>query len=129
MKRSQGPRWREGGCHCGGVRFRAQIRSTAALSCNCSICEMTGFVHHIVEAADFELLDGGELLSTYRFGTREAKHTFCSRCGVKAFYTPRSHPNGVSVSVRCFDSEQLRKSFDIEPFDGRNWEQNIESIR
>ena len=32
-----------------------------------------------------------------------AKHTFCRVCGIHPFYTPRSHPDGVDVNVRCLD--------------------------
>ena len=37
--------WRTGGCHCGAVRFEVQLpASVLAQSCNCSICEKTGFI-------------------------------------------------------------------------------------
>jgi hypothetical protein len=32
-----------------------------------------------------------------------AKHRFCRVCGVKAFYVPRSNPDGIDVNVRCLD--------------------------
>lgn len=37
---------------------------------------------------------GQDLLSSYRFGEFRAEHTFCSVCGIKPFYRPRSHPVG-----------------------------------
>lgn len=110
-----------GGCHCGAVRFSAQMPAppVPALDCNCSVCSMTGFLHIIVRHADFTLDSGGELLVSYRFGTGAAEHLFCSRCGVKSFYQPRSHPEAWSINARCLD-EPLELS--IESFDGRNWE-------
>ncbi len=33
--------------------------------------------HAIVPAAKFRLLQGGDLLTTYTFGTHTAKHLFC----------------------------------------------------
>ena len=67
-------------------------------------------------------------LATYTFGTGVAKHTFCSTCGIHPFYTPRSHPDGVDVNVRCLDGDAASR-FTVEPFDGQNWEANVERIR
>lgn len=117
-----------GGCHCGAVRFTAEVREPVALDCNCSICTMKGFLHVIVPQQDFTLLAGQGALSTYTFNTRVAKHRFCRVCGVHPFYTPRSHPDHVDVNLRCFDGD-ARSQFEVRPFDGRNWEDNVEKIR
>jgi hypothetical protein len=92
-----------------------------AYECNCSLCHRTGFLHLIVPASRFRLLSGGDALTTYTFNTRTAKHLFCRVCGVKAFYVPRSNPDGFSVNVRCLDRATVR-SVKILPFDGENWE-------
>ena len=113
-----------GGCHCGAVRFEVEVSGVPELSlCNCSICDMTGFQHLIVEKSQFRLLSGQERLASYRFNTGTAEHLFCSACGIKSFYVPRSHPDGFSVNVRCLDGNPLA---DVEgrPFDGQNWEHN-----
>jgi hypothetical protein len=94
-----------GGCHCGRVRFEIDAPATLdALDCNCSMCRMTGFLHLIVPASRFRLIAGAEDLTEYRFNTGTARHLFCRHCGVKAFYVPRSHPDGWSVNVRCLDA-------------------------
>ncbi|MFS2317607.1 GFA family protein [Maricaulis sp. D1M11] len=120
--------WRHGECHCGEVGFAANLPDhVVALSCNCSICAKTGFIHLIVEKDDFKIERGAESLSTYTFGSKTAKHLFCKTCGVKAFYVPRSHPDSWSVNLRCLDADanlQLR----FEEFDGANWEDNIQKI-
>ncbi len=111
----------QGGCHCGAVRFVARLADppVPALDCNCSICSMTGFLHIIVPHDDFTLVSGGDVLTSYRFGSGVAEHLFCSRCGVKSFYQPRSHPEAWSVNANCLDAPvQLA----VETFDGRNWE-------
>ena len=117
----------EGGCHCGAVRFRAKLKyesgePLAAHACNCSICQKVGFLHLIIPAADFELLQGEEQLSCYTFNTGVAKHYFCGCCGVKSFYIPRSNPDGYSLNLRCLDSAP--EGVVVEPFDGRDWERN-----
>jgi hypothetical protein len=110
-----------GGCHCGAVRFRAEMPDppVAALDCNCSVCTMTGFLHVMVPHEQFELVTGRQALSSYRFGTGTAQHLFCSTCGVKSFYQPRSHPDCWSVNANCFDHPV---ELAIEKFDGRHWE-------
>jgi hypothetical protein len=117
-----------GGCHCGRVRFRVRTETLEALDCNCSICAMKGFLHLLVTKDAFELLAGERDLTTYSFNTGVAKHTFCSTCGIHPFYTPRSHPDGVDVNVRCLDDDALTQ-FTITPFDGHEWESNVEKIR
>ena len=96
----------------------AKLRVTA---CNCSMCSKTGFVHLIVPAHRFRLLSGDDVLTTYQFNTQTAKHMFCSLCGIKSFYVPRSHPDGFSINVRCMDEG----TFEVESVgetNGREWE-------
>lgn len=112
-----------GGCHCGAVRFEALVPGEGRLlSCNCSICSKTGFLHLIVPLAQFRLLQGEDSLIEYRFGTGTARHLFCRTCGVKSFYHPRSHPGSVSLNAHALDGDAWR-ALPVEPFDGRNWEQ------
>ena len=114
----------KGGCHCGAVRFEAQVPGAVEiLDCNCSICSKTGFRHLMVPHGDFRLLSGEEALTSYRFGTGAAEHLFCSTCGVKSFYQPRSHPEAWSVNVNALD-DVSGLSIAVAAFDGRNWEQS-----
>ena len=116
--------WRGGGCHCGAVRFEVALPSEIeAQDCNCSMCARTGFIHLIVPEGRFRLLSGAERLTSYTFNTGVARHLFCSVCGVKSFYRPRSNPDGWSVNARCLDG---RDDLDIAvaPFDGRDWERH-----
>ena len=111
-----------GGCHCGRVRFEVTAPAHLEVAdCNCSICRKAGYLHLIVPAERFVLISGRDDLTTYSFNTGVAKHIFCSHCGVKSFYIPRSHPDGVSVNARCNDSDTVT-SMSVKPFDGRNWE-------
>jgi hypothetical protein len=118
----------EGGCHCGAVRFRVMVDKHQADDCNCSICQKKGFLHLIVPPEQFTLLSGAEVLTTYSFNTHIAKHTFCSICGIHPFYRPRSHPDWIDVNLRCLDGDVISR-FQIVPFDGANWEENIHKLR
>ena len=118
----------KGGCHCGRVAFEVDAPADIlATVCNCSICKMTGFIHLIVSRDDFRLIRGDDAISTYTFNTGVARHYFCRHCGVKSYYVPRSHPDGISVNVNCLQPETIA-SLATEPFDGRNWEQNVSRL-
>ena len=128
MNQSQKSLICEGGCHCGAVRFKVLIDRFTVEDCNCSICRKKGFLHLIVPSANFTLLQGKEVLTSYTFNTETARHTFCSICGIHSFYHPRSHPEAIDVNIRCLDRD-LSEQFTIRPFDGRNWEENVAQIR
>ena len=118
----------KGGCHCGRVRFEVDApASVEADRCNCSICSMAGFLHLIVAKENFRLTSGEDDLETYTFNTGIAKHHFCRHCGIKSFYVPRSHPDGISVNANCLDPGTV-ESITVTDFDGRNWEQNIDTL-
>ena len=118
-----------GNCHCGAVRFEVDAPADIEVDdCNCSICSRSGYLHLIVPKSRFRLLQGDQNLSTYTFDTHEAKHLFCKTCGIKSFYIPRSHPDGISVNARCLEEDTI-KSMKITPFDGKNWEKNISKLK
>jgi hypothetical protein len=114
-----------GGCHCGRVRFEIQAPAAIEVSdCNCSICAKAGYLHLTVPQSRFRLLSGSDSLSSYQFNTATAKHLFCSICGVKSFYIPRSHPDGYSVNARCLDDGTVT-DMHVQRIDGKNWEQQF----
>ena len=111
-----------GGCHCGRVAFEVDApERLEVVDCNCSVCAMTGYLHLIVPAAQFRLLAGADAITEYRFNTGAARHLFCRYCGIKSFYVPRSHPDGISVHARCLKPGTVT-GMTVTPFDGRNWE-------
>ena len=98
----------KGGCHCGRVQFTVRAPADiTVLDCDCSICKMTSYIHFIVPKEQFELHQGADDLGTYTYNTGEAKHHFCTNCGIKSFYYPRSHPHGVSANLRCVDQSTV----------------------
>lgn len=117
-----------GGCHCGRVRFEVSGPPDVELTrCNCSICRMTGYLHLIVPKSDFRLVSGQDDLETYTFNSGVAQHYFCRHCGIKSFYVPRSHPDGISVNARCLDPGSVA-SQQVSEFDGAHWEENIDKL-
>lgn len=111
-----------GGCHCGRVSFDVVgPKHLVAWDCNCSICFMKKNWHFIVPFANFRLKSGADVLTEYRFNTMVARHVFCSKCGVQAYYRPRSNPDGVAITLACIPPAQI-ESNEVRKFDGSNWE-------
>ena len=116
-----------GQCHCGAVVFEVEApERIECAECNCSICAMSGNLHLIVPKSRFRLVRGESELTTYTFNTGVARHLFCKTCGIKAFYIPRSNPDGYSVNVSCL--EPPPREIVIEKFDGQNWEQHAHTL-
>jgi hypothetical protein len=113
-----------GGCHCGRVRFEVMAPAQLEVGeCNCSMCGKTGYLHLVVKKEQFKLVSGEDALTNYQFNTKTAKHFFCSHCGIKAFYVPRSHPDGYSVNARCLDEGTVTR-MTYRKIDGKNWEKH-----
>ncbi|KAB0359897.1 hypothetical protein FD754_004053 [Muntiacus muntjak] len=111
-----------GGCHCGAVRFEVWASADLHIfDCNCSICKKKQNKHFIVPASRFKLLKGADSITTYTFNTHKAQHTFCKRCGVQSFYSPRSNPGGFGIAPHCLDEGTVR-SVVVEEFNGSDWE-------
>lgn len=112
----------QGGCHCGAVKFIVSAPAKVEITdCNCSICGKSGYLHLIVPADRFKLLQGEGALTTYVFNTHTAQHKFCKICGIKSFYIPRSHPDGYSVNFRCVEKDHFEE-IDIKSVNGKEWE-------
>ena len=95
-----------GSCHCGAVRFAAEIDLAApSLRCNCSYCLKIRCWASLVPPTAFRLLAGAADLSEYRFGAGRERHYFCRHCGVRPFGRGDSARSGpfVGIGVNCLD--------------------------
>lgn len=116
-----------GSCHCKAVTFQVEApKEIDTVDCNCSICTKTGFLHLIVPKNKFTLLTGKNNITTYTFNTGVAQHYFCTTCGIKPFYIPRSNPDGFDVNVRCLDDQP--DTINISKFDGKHWEDHAHTL-
>ena len=74
-----------GGCHCGAVRFEADLELEGLMTCNCSICGKTGAIMAFIPAEQMRQTAGHDCLTDYQFGQKAIHHSFCKVCGVRSF--------------------------------------------
>jgi hypothetical protein len=105
------PAVHNGQCHCGSVKFEAKLATGLdnPVRCNCSICRMRGAVMVFAQTGGVTVLEGGDLLTEYRFHSATAKHFFCSRCGIYTHHQRRFDPTQFGVNVACLEG--------VSPFD------------
>lgn len=101
----------DGACHCGAVRFTAELPFglASARRCTCSMCRMRGAVAVTGRVAGFKLTRGDDKLATYRFNTMTAEHHFCIVCGIYTHHKRRSNPDELGINVACLEG--------VSPFD------------
>ena len=108
-------------CHCGTVRFSLRLTDglRTARRCNCSYCRMRGAVAVSANLDDIEVTQGEEALTLYQFNTGEAKHYFCSKCGIYTFHQRRSSPNQYGVNVACIEGMSPFDFPEVPVYEGR----------
>ncbi len=95
-----------GSCHCGAVRFEADIDLAApTYRCNCSICSRNRYWAAVVKPAQFRLVAGKSELQQYLFNSMQNEHYFCRTCGVRPFGVGNSPEIGevIGVNVGCLE--------------------------
>lgn len=100
-----------GSCHCGHVRFEADIDlADGADKCDCTFCTKLRFRGAIVKPSEFRLLSGHAVLVDYRFDSESLHHPFCRYCGAHAFAHGSLAAVGgefFSVNLECLDDADI----------------------
>ncbi len=101
-----------GSCHCGKVRFTADMDDPKAglYRCNCSLCRKKGIVMKAVADSAFRVTDGQGALSLYQWNKNIAEHYFCSICGVYTHHRRRRDPTQISVNIECVQGLEMPDS-------------------
>ena len=122
-----GLRKHAGSCHCGAVRFEAELDlGNGASRCNCSICQKLGATGVVLKPSAFRLVSGEGSLSSYGKDDSPNRRYFCKHCGIVLFGKgdlPQLGGAFVSVNVNSLDDVEL-STLQIGYWDGRhdNWE-------
>ena len=95
-----------GGCHCGAVRYEVDTDLKETVVCNCSHCHKKGFILHFVDLDKFRLLQGEDMLTSYKFNKKAIDHLFCKVCGVQSFGKSEQYGKA-SINVRCLDDVDI----------------------
>ena len=119
----------KGSCHCGHIRYEADIDLEAGTSrCNCSICSKRRFWGANVKPEDFRLLCEEAGIGDYQFGTMSGHHRFCLACGVAPYvhgYVEEIGGAFVSINIACLDDMDpaVLVSLPVQYMDGlhNNW--------
>ncbi|WP_126172335.1 GFA family protein [Altericroceibacterium xinjiangense] len=110
-----------GSCHCGTVRFTVDLPADPRpRRCNCSICAMKGVVMIDVPLGALSVTQGEDALTLYTFHSGEAKHRFCSRCGIHTFHQTRSDPDKYGINAACLEGFSPYDWAEVPVFDGQN---------
>jgi hypothetical protein len=116
-----------GSCHCGSVRFEADIDLAAGTSrCNCTICTKMRLWSAQVKTDAFRLVAGEGDLTDYRGRNSVAHHTFCRHCGIHPFeWVDMPNMSGFqyyNVNVACLDGVDIEElvAAPLAYLDGRN---------
>ena len=118
----------ERGRHCGSVQFEVVLVDglNTARRCNCSICRMRGAVAVSALTEDLKITSGEEKLTLYQFNTREAKHFFCSICGIYTHHQRRSNPREFGINVACIEG---LSPFDIKEVKILNGKEHLNDVK
>lgn len=101
---------RIGQCHCGSVVFEVELANGLGnlRRCNCSLCRRKGAVMASVPTSRLHVVKGADKLTLYQWNTKQAKHYFCSVCGIYTHHQRRSNPSEFGFNVACLEG--------IDPF-------------
>jgi hypothetical protein len=111
----------KGGCHCGKIAYEVEGDIEQVMECNCSICSKRGYLLWFVPREQLRMDTPEANLASYRFGSGEINHHFCSHCGSAPFGmgADKSGAVTVAVNVRCLEGIEP-SSLKVVPFDGRS---------
>ncbi|MFV2003439.1 MAG: GFA family protein [Paracoccaceae bacterium] len=109
-------------CHCGAVELEVTLGDglKTACRCDCSFCRRRGAVAVTAPLGGVRVVRSEDVLTLYQWGTRTAKHYFCSRCGVYTHHRRRSNPNEYGVNMGALEGVNPSDFGNIPWVDGVN---------
>jgi hypothetical protein len=95
----------DGSCHCGAIRFTAEVDPARVMLCHCADCQTLsgGAFRHVVPAAIESFSITGTPKSYVKVadsGNRRAQ-MFCPECGTALYAAAPENPSWVSIRLGC----------------------------
>ena len=116
-----------GSCHCGAVRFEADVDISAGTGkCNCTMCTKMRLWSVEVKTEAFRLIAGEADLVDYRGRNPVAHHLFCRHCGIRPFeWVDMPNMSGskyYNINVACLDGVDINElmAAPVTYYDGLN---------
>jgi len=100
-----------GQCHCGAIRYEAEVDPARASSCHCTDCQrLSGAPFRVsvpAPAATFRLLSGSPriYIKTAESGNKRA-HGFCGDCGSPIYAAAVTDTPAYSLRVGALDQRE-----------------------
>ena len=108
-------------CHCKKVKI--QVKNKNILNdftrCDCSLCIKRGSIMAVIPIEDLKILSGENNLKIYKFGKNQAKHYFCSICGIYTHHRSFTSPNKYCINLGCLDNIDYFKLKKVPVFNGK----------
>ena len=92
-------------CHCGLVELEIKLANGIIdpRRCNCSMCRRKGTIAAAVVLSDIKIIKGEETLKLYQFNSHQAKHFFCSNCGIHTHHQRKLNPEQYGLNIACLE--------------------------
>ncbi len=124
-----------GQCHCGQIKFEAEIDPAAVRICHCTDCQtLTGSAYRVnvqAAAASFRLLSGKPkvYIKTAESGNKRA-HAFCENCGTPIYAAAPVDTESYGLRVGTLEQRaELRPSKQIWFRSAQPWVTDIRELR
>ena len=124
----------EGGCHCGYIKYEAEVDPDTVGICHCTDCQtLTGSAFRVTvpaPKAGFRLLTGQPKIyvKTAESGTQRA-HGFCPECGTPVYATAVTDPQVYGIRVGTTRQRtELRPQKQSWCRSALDWAMNFESL-
>ena len=125
----------DGGCHCGYIKYEAEIDPNAVRICHCTDCQtLTGSAYRVTVAAPSETfkLTGGKPKIYVKVAESGNKrwHGFCPECGTPVYATaPTETPDSYGIRVgTAHQRAQLAPKAMTWCRSAAPWSMNIEAL-
>lgn len=122
-----------GRCHCGAIRYQAEVDPDKVTVCHCTDCQMlTGSAFRAnVQAPRESFVLSGEpriYIKTAESGNRRA-HAFCPSCGTPIYSAAISDPPYYSLRVGCLEQRaQLKPARQIWCKSALDWAMDLRDV-